>query len=86
MIIQDETLPDILDRTYHKPTIQSNATPSEITITIKDDEKRLVAKYLIYEKYQVDIHDDVIGKCIADTMTNFQGEPESVKVRINLSL
>jgi hypothetical protein len=62
------------------------ATASEITVTIKDEEKTLKAKYLIYEPYQISYDDDTIKRCIAETLKNFTGEPSDVRIRINFSL
>ena len=61
-------------------------TVSEITVVIKDDEKSLRAKYLIYAEYSVSCDDEVIKKCIAETLKSFDGEPSDVKIRINFSL
>lgn len=57
---------------------------SELTVTIKDSEKNLKKSFLIYEPYQVDMMDPKIQECIKETLENFQGEPESIKVRIDL--
>ena len=59
---------------------------SEITVTIKDEEKTLKAKFLIYEPYTVRDDDEVIRRCINETMKGFVGEPDSVKIRINMEL
>jgi len=59
---------------------------SEITVIVKDDEKTLRSKYLIYEQYQVDEHDPVIKNCIAQTVANFNAEPTDINVKINLEI
>ncbi len=61
-------------------------TPTEITITIKDDEKSVKAKYLIYENFMITQDDPIICSCVAKTLESFHGEPEEVRVRINFSL
>lgn len=59
---------------------------SEITVTIKDDEKRLTKKTLVYETYTLNEDDPVIHGCIAEALKEFNGEPTDVKVRINLTV
>jgi hypothetical protein len=59
---------------------------SELSVTIKDDEKRLNKKFVLYETYTVDENDPVIQDCIKETLENFDGEPDSVKVTITLEL
>jgi hypothetical protein len=65
-------------------TSPKSVTASEITVTIKDDEKSLKAKYLIYEDFVVSCDDNTIKRCIAETLLSFQGEPSEVRIRINL--
>lgn len=59
---------------------------SELSVTIKDDEKRLNKKFTIYETYTVDENDSVIQDCIKETLENFDGTPDSVKVTIVMEL
>jgi len=57
---------------------------SEITITIKDEEKTYKKKHLIYETYQVSEEDPIIKNIIAQGLKEFIGEPSDIKIRINL--
>jgi len=59
---------------------------SEISVTIKDDEKRLNKKFPSYEKITVDEDDPVIKECIRETLENFDGTPDSIKVTITMEL
>jgi hypothetical protein len=59
---------------------------SEMTITIRDDEKTLKKKFLIHDTFQVDENDPMIRSCIAQTLENFSGEPERVIVKIAMYL
>ena len=59
---------------------------SEITIVIKDEEKSLRSKYLIYETYSVDEEDPIIKDCIEKTLQNFDGEPIDIIVNIKLEV
>jgi hypothetical protein len=70
------------------PPIESPKTPhcSILTITVKDDEKTLRSKYLIYESYFVHPDDAIIKECIAKALKDFNGEPSDIRIRINLEL
>jgi hypothetical protein len=76
MIIEDEP-----------PTPMTNrGCASEITVTIKDDEKTLREKFLIYDTYEVSDTDPIIKDCINKTMKSFGSEPTDIRVRINLEV
>ena len=57
---------------------------SEVTVSIKDEEKTLKKKFLIYDQFVVSENDTTIKACIEETLKDFSTEPSSVKVRINL--
>lgn len=59
---------------------------SELKVTIKDSEKSLNKKYLIYDTYTTDENDPMIKQCIDETLENFDGEPEHVTVNIKLEM
>lgn len=59
---------------------------SELTVIIKDEEKSLKKKFLIYDIYTVDESDQVIKDCIEETLQNFDGDPSSVKVNIAMEM
>ena len=40
---------------------------SELTVVVKDEEKNLRKKFLIYETYTVDENDPTIKNCIEET-------------------
>ena len=58
----------------------------ELTVTLKDHEKRTSHKFLIYDEISVRSDDPIILKCVAEAKKSFDGAPESVKLRINLEL
>ncbi len=58
----------------------------ELSVTIKDDEKRLSKKFPLYDEIMVDEHDPVIKQCIDETLKNFDGTPDSVKVTIVMEM
>lgn len=57
---------------------------SEVTVSIKDEEKTLKKKFLIYDQFIVSENDTTIKSCIEETLKNFSTEPSNIKVRINL--
>jgi hypothetical protein len=63
-----------------------NNTVTEITVTIKDEEKTLRSKYLTYVKYALDYDDPVIKDCVARSLKDFSGEPTDIRLRINLTI
>lgn len=59
---------------------------SELKVTIKDSEKKLDKKFLIYDTYTTDENDPKIKECIHETLENFDGEPENVIVNIKIEM
>lgn len=59
---------------------------SELSVMIKDDEKRLNKKFTIYESYTVDENDPIIKDCVEQTLENFDGTPDNIKVTITLEM
>jgi len=57
---------------------------SELTITVKDEEKTLKKKFLMYETYTVSDGDDVIRNCIAETLKGFDGTPAKITAKITM--
>lgn len=53
----------------------------ELTITIKDEERRLQKEFLIYEPITFVDNDPIIMKCVNDVIEEFKGEPEDIKVK-----
>lgn len=59
---------------------------TELTVIVKDSERTLRMKHLLYEAYMVTDTDPIVMKCVNDTIAQFQGEPDSVNVKINLEI
>ena len=59
---------------------------SEITVILKDSDRTYRQKFLIYEAYSVSDEDGVICYCIAEAKKNFEGEPETIQVKIHLEV
>lgn len=58
----------------------------ELTITLKDNEKRTTHKFLIYEDINVRYDDPVILRCVAEAKKSFDGAPDNVKLKITMEL
>lgn len=52
----------------------------ELTITVKDNEKTLKTKHLVYETFCMNQDEPVIQELIADTIKQFKGTPDRVRV------
>jgi hypothetical protein len=59
---------------------------NELTVILKDSERTYRQNFLIYKSYAVSDDDPVIISCIEQAKKNFQGEPESVQVKIHLEI
>jgi len=59
---------------------------SELTVIVKDDEKTLRKKHLIYEDYYVHDQDPIIKDAIDQTVKDFQATPEKISVKITLEI
>jgi len=60
--------------------------PSEITVIVKDDEKTLRTKSLIYESYTVDEADPILKECIDRTVKEFNGDPTDIQIKISMTV
>lgn len=56
--------------------------PSEISVTVKNDEKRLTKKALIYEPYAVHEEDPTIKALMDEAVKEFNDEVDKVTVKI----
>lgn len=61
-------------------------TPSELTVTVKDEEKSFKQKFLLYKPYSVDPHDETVQECIQEAISNSKIIPEDIKIRINMEV
>lgn len=57
---------------------------SELTVILKDDHRTYREKFLLYEIFSVTDEDATIKNCINEAMKNFDGNPESITVKISL--
>ncbi len=59
---------------------------SELTVVVKNEEKKQTTKHLIYEDYQVRYDDPIIANCIQEAVKQFGQEPDDIKVKIALEI
>tara|TARA_R110000868_G_scaffold136519_6_gene349528 strand:+ start:485 stop:670 length:186 start_codon:yes stop_codon:yes gene_type:complete len=57
---------------------------SELTVILKDAERTYRQKFLMYAAYQVHLDDADIRGCIEEDKKNFQGNPETVQIKIHM--
>ena len=60
--------------------------PAELTVIVKDSEKTLRNKHLIYEQFICSDIDPIVKDCIDKTIAEFKGVPDDIKVKINLEV
>ena len=59
---------------------------TELTVILKDSDRTYRQQFLVYEQYSVSEDDPVILACIEQAKKNFQGDPETVQIKIHLEI
>jgi len=59
---------------------------TELTVILKDSDRTYRQKFLIYEEYSPNTEDPVILNCINEAKKNFEGDPESIQIKIHLEV
>jgi hypothetical protein len=59
---------------------------SKLTVILKDSERTYRHNFVIYKQYSVSDDDPVILACIEEAKKSFEGEPESVQVKIHMEM
>jgi hypothetical protein len=59
---------------------------TELTVILKDSDRTYRQMFLIYEGYTTAEDDPVILDCIYQAKKSFEGDPESVQVKIHLEI
>ena len=59
---------------------------NELTVILKDSDRTYRQKFVIYEVYEVSDSDPIVLQCIEDAKKNFDGEPESIQIKIHLEI
>lgn len=57
---------------------------SELTIVVKNEEKRQTTKHLMYDAYSIHEDDPFIKALVADAIKEFNSEPDDIKVKISM--
>lgn len=60
--------------------------PSELSITVKNEETRLTKKHLIYDVYAVHEDDPLIKEHIDAAVKEFNATPDKVSVKITMEV
>jgi len=60
--------------------------PSELSITVKNEEKRQTTKHLIYDVYTVHEEDETIKELIDQAIKEFNAEVDKVQVKITMDM
>lgn len=58
----------------------------EVSVTLKDAEKRITQKFLIYEELTLSSASPIILSCIEETKKSFEGTPDSCTVKATLQI
>ena len=58
----------------------------ELKITIKDSERKLTKDFNIYENVTLIESDPIVKRCIEETLLEFKGEPEDIKIKATMVL
>ena len=58
----------------------------EMSVTVKNDEKRMTTKHLIYDDCTVSTDDQIIKGAIDASVKEFGSEPDDIRVKITLEV
>lgn len=58
----------------------------ELTVIVKDDERKLQKDYLVYESFVMSETDETLKKYVNDAIKEFVGEPTDIKVKALLMM
>lgn len=59
---------------------------SELTVVVKNEEKRQTTKHLIYDVYTVHEEDPLIKDLIDQAIKQFNDEPDDIRIKISLEI
>lgn len=60
--------------------------PAEVTISVKNDEKRQSHKHLIYDKFTCDIEDAILKELVDNATKQFNDEVDDIKIKITMQV
>ena len=59
---------------------------SEFIVIIKDEERTLKMKNLVYDEYTVREDDPIIKHYVDQALTEFVGEPTDIQIKISMEI
>jgi hypothetical protein len=59
---------------------------TELTVILKDSDRTYRQKFLVYETYCPLENDPIIVRCIEEAKKSFEGEPETIQIKIHLEI
>ena len=59
---------------------------SELTVVVKNEEKRQTTKHLIYDIFTVDEEDPLLKDLIDKAIKQFNGEVDDIRVKISMEM
>jgi hypothetical protein len=59
---------------------------TELTVVLKDDDRTYRQKFLIYHAYSTHEDDETIMQCIEEAKKSFEGEPETIQIKIHMEI
>lgn len=59
---------------------------SELTVIVKNEEKRQTTKHLIYEYYAIHEEDPIIKEHIDKAIKEFNDEPDDIRIKISMEV
>jgi len=58
----------------------------EVSVRLKDEEKTLTVKHLIYDDFVCNENDPILKQCINDSIKQFTGHADDIQVKITLEV
>jgi hypothetical protein len=60
--------------------------PFELSVTVKNDDKRMTKKHLVYEECTISEEDPIIKGAIYEAISDFGAEKEDLDIRVKISM
>jgi hypothetical protein len=60
--------------------------PSELSITVKNEEKRQTTNHLIYDTYAINEEDPIVKELIDQAVTQFNASVDSIRIKISMEV
>ena len=60
--------------------------PSELSVTVKNEEKRQTTNHLIYENYTVNEEDPIVKELIDQAVKEFNASVDAIRIKISMEV